>query len=139
MFIFSYRWLFAFMGLYIAGIRGAIAGYLLGWAVEYMYGKPKNPFGQQEQQRREGGHYEYRQSEPYRPYANLALQNAYLLLGIAPTATDEEVRQAYRKMALKYHPDKAASQGEEARKHAEKVFQQIGAAKDLIFKARGMS
>lgn len=66
------------------------------------------------------------------------LDDAYKVLEISPSATDDEVRAAYRKMALKHHPDKVASLGEDIRKAAEEKFQQINAARDRIYKARGM-
>ena len=66
------------------------------------------------------------------------LNDAYRTLEISENATDDEVRQAYKRMALKYHPDRIASQGEEARKAAERAFQQINQAKDIIYKARGL-
>jgi len=66
------------------------------------------------------------------------LESAYKVLGISPSATDEEVKAAYRKMALKHHPDKVATLGEDVRKAAEKKFQEINAAKDRIYKARGL-
>ncbi|MCI5451579.1 J domain-containing protein, partial [bacterium] len=44
----------------------------------------------------------------------------------------------YRRLALRYHPDRVASQGEQERAAAERIFQQIGSAKDVIFKARGL-
>ncbi|MBQ4146932.1 MAG: molecular chaperone DjlA, partial [Prevotella sp.] len=38
----------------------------------------------------------------------------------------------------KHHPDKVATLGEDVKKAAEKKFQEINAAKDLIYKVRGM-
>ena len=65
-------------------------------------------------------------------------QYAYKVLEIEPTATDEEVKAAYRKLALKHHPDKVATLGEDVKKAAEEKFQQINNAKERIYKARGI-
>lgn len=67
-----------------------------------------------------------------------SLEDAYRVLGVSPSATNDEVKAAYRKMALKHHPDKVAALGEDVRKAAEKKFQEINDAKDRIYKARGM-
>lgn len=66
------------------------------------------------------------------------LEEAYKVLGITPDATDEEVKKAYRKMALQYHPDKVATLGDDVKAAAEKKFKEIGKAKDLIYQARGL-
>ena len=66
------------------------------------------------------------------------LEDAYRVLGISPTATDDEVKAAYRKMALQHHPDKVATLGEDIKKAAEKKFKEINEAKDMIYKARGL-
>ena len=66
------------------------------------------------------------------------LDAAYKVLGISKDATDDEVKAAYRKMALKHHPDKVATLGEDVKKAAEKKFQEINDAKDKIYKARGL-
>lgn len=70
--------------------------------------------------------------------ATSSLDDAYKVLGIAPTATNDEVKAAYRKMALKHHPDKVAALGEDVRRAAEKKFQEINDAKERIYKARGL-
>lgn len=64
------------------------------------------------------------------------LDSAYKVLGITSSATDAEVKAAYRQMALKHHPDRVATLGEDVRKAAEKKFQEINDAKERIYKAR---
>lgn len=66
------------------------------------------------------------------------LEAAYKVLGIAPSATDDEVKTAYRQMALKHHPDRVATLGDDVKKAAEKKFQEINDAKEKIYKARGL-
>jgi DnaJ like chaperone protein len=66
------------------------------------------------------------------------LDAAYKVLGLTNDATDDEVKAAYRKMALKHHPDRVATLGEDVRKAAEKKFQEINEAKEQIYKARGL-
>lgn len=51
--------------------------------------------------------------------------NPYEVLGIKETASMEEIRAAYRRLANKYHPDKVMHLGEEFRILAEKRFKEI--------------
>lgn len=66
------------------------------------------------------------------------LESAYKVLGIDPSASDDEVKAAYRKMALKHHPDRVATLGDDVKKAAEKKFKEINDAKEKIYKARGL-
>ena len=66
------------------------------------------------------------------------LEDAYTVLGVSPDATDEELRKAYRRLALEHHPDRVAKLGDDVRRAAEKKFQEINAAKERIWKARGL-
>ncbi|MFA5418921.1 MAG: TerB family tellurite resistance protein [Bacteroidales bacterium] len=65
-------------------------------------------------------------------------ESAYKILEIEPSATNEEVKKAYRELAKKYHPDKVAHLGEEVKKAAEEKIMQLNAAYDSIKAKRGM-
>lgn len=66
------------------------------------------------------------------------LDAAYKVLEITSSATDEEVKKAYRTMAMKYHPDKVAGMGDEIVKNAEVRFRKVQEAYENIKKARGI-
>ncbi len=65
--------------------------------------------------------------------------SAYKILEVEPTASDEELKKAYRRMAVKYHPDKVSHLGTEMQKSANEKFQKVNAAYEEIKKQRGIS
>ena len=66
------------------------------------------------------------------------LENEYSILEIPSTATDDEVKKAYRRLAQKYHPDKVNHLGEEIRKDAETKFVKLNQAYERIKESRNM-
>lgn len=70
--------------------------------------------------------------------AGSSLDAAYKVLGMNASASDDELKRAYRRLALQNHPDRVASLGEDVRRAAEKKLQEINAAKETIWKARGI-
>jgi DnaJ like chaperone protein len=68
-----------------------------------------------------------------------SIESDYLVLEITSTATDDEVKKAYRRMAIKYHPDKVAHLGEDVQKGAKEKFQRLNQAYENVKKYRGIS
>ena len=66
-------------------------------------------------------------------------ESAYKILEITPQAIDEEVKKAYKKMAVKYHPDKVSHLGEDIQKAANEKFKEVNVAYEQIKKERGMN
>ena len=64
--------------------------------------------------------------------------SSYIILEIDPSSSNDEVKKAYRRMAMKYHPDKVNHLGEEYRKTAEEKFKKVNDAYDKIKKERNM-
>ncbi len=62
----------------------------------------------------------------------------YEILGITKDATNDEVKTAYKKMAMKHHPDKVAGMGEDITRKATEKFQAINEAYNRIKKERNM-
>ena len=63
-------------------------------------------------------------------------KDPYKVLGINSNASDDDVRKAYRKMAMKYHPDRVAGMGEEMQRNAADQMKEINQAYDEIKRRR---
>lgn len=64
---------------------------------------------------------------------------AYEVLALKPDCSDDDVKKAYRKMAMKYHPDKVNSLGDDVKKTATEKFRRIKDAYDEIKKQRNIA
>jgi len=65
--------------------------------------------------------------------------SSYKILELDPASSNEEVKKAYRKMAMKYHPDKVSHLGEDFRKSADEKFAMVNEAYEKIKKERNMN
>ncbi len=63
----------------------------------------------------------------------------YKILEITPSASDEDIKKAYRKMAMKYHPDKVSHLGEDFQKFANDKFKKVNGAYNNIKKERNIA
>ena len=62
----------------------------------------------------------------------MAAKNYYEILGVEKTATADELKLAYRKLAKKYHPDMYVSASEQEKKDAEAKFKDINHAYEVL-------
>jgi DnaJ like chaperone protein len=66
------------------------------------------------------------------------LESAYKILEVEATTTDDEVKKAYKKLAVRFHPDKVEHLGDEFKKSANEKFKHLNEAYQRIRNARGM-
>lgn len=62
----------------------------------------------------------------------MAKRDYYEVLGVNKNATDDELKKAYRKMAIKYHPDRQQGKSEAEKKEAEEKFKEAAEAYDVL-------
>ena len=67
------------------------------------------------------------------------VNSAYQILEIDENASNEDVKKAYKKMAIKYHPDKVAYLGDDVKNKAKEKFQKLQDAYEKIKKSRGLA
>ncbi|KOH45148.1 TerB family tellurite resistance protein [Sunxiuqinia dokdonensis] len=65
--------------------------------------------------------------------------SAYKILEVEKSASDEEIKKAYRKMAMKYHPDKVSYLGTDFQNAAKEKFQKVNEAYEKIKKERAFA
>lgn len=69
--------------------------------------------------------------------AKVALKRAgrkdlYAILGVGPKADDEEIRKAFKKSALKFHPDKQTGKSDEEKVESENKFKAVNEAYEIL-------
>ena len=75
----------------------------------------------------------------YVQHIHYAEPNVYRTLQVVRASTTSEIKRAYRKVALKYHPDKVAHLGKEIQRTAEEKFKAVSDAFSEIKKQRNIS
>ena len=86
--------------------------------------------------------YEYRSYDyqpPRQPQQPIyGMQQAYTTLGLTVNATDDEIKKAYRRMAMQYHPDRHVNASETDQKCAAEKFRAVQKAYEHIKQIRNI-
>lgn len=86
-----------------------------------------------------GLHITQADKESLRAMFKNTVEDWYKILEIDTHASDDEVKKAYRRMAMKFHPDKVSTMGEDVKRAAHEKFQKLNEAYEKIKKERGMA
>lgn len=81
----------------------------------------------------------HRESEAIFAMFDNGVDAAYQILEVDKSITDEELKKAYKKLALKHHPDKVSHLGPDIQKSSEERFKKISQAYEKIKRDRGIS
>jgi len=141
------RWLVALYGLSVYGFFGGIIGFFIGSLIENILDRlflgNRNRFAHGSGDAYDDGRhytywgYDFRDfNEP--PVQQSKSASSYKILGIDVTATNEQIKKAYRNLAVKYHPDKYATQSPQVQHDAEAKFIEIQNAYETIKAERGL-
>lgn len=71
-------------------------------------------------------------------FRGASIDSAYTILEVDPKASDEDVKKAYRRMAMKHHPDRVANLGDEVQRAAGEKFRKVQQAWERIERERGL-
>ena len=111
----------------IGWLEDAVTVGLLYWYLIYRPARMRSQFKQAYYGKGEGArgeaHQENQQKAQTEP--RFSRRDPYHVLGVDRGASQDEIRRAYRKLVVKYHPDKVNHLGDEFRVLAEKKFKQI--------------
>lgn len=80
-------------------------------------------------------------SNDFRSIKNMFIpetDSSYKILEIDPSSSNEEVKKAFRRMAMKYHPDKVSHLGDDFRKSADEKFKKVNEAYEKIKRERNI-
>ena len=137
----NFFWLLIGALLYVIFPRDLVPDYLVGWGwiddlivlyVLWRYYrrllKRRQPESQSGQSGNTAGDRQYRRTDA----DSQDRKDPYTILGVAPGASREEIKAAYRRLASKYHPDKVQHLGEDFQILAEARFKEIQQAYDEL-------
>lgn len=119
-------------------ILGVVASYWHWWAGPLVYGifyAIDEVISSPRIETPSGGQWTYREEFTRQERPNQDADKvfmAYCRLGLTPECSDEEVKRAYRKMAMHVHPDKFEGRDEQSRQQATQEFIKINEAYELI-------
>ncbi len=120
----------------IDAVPDALLG--LGWAddivlllLAYWFFKRLSPRGYRESEDFSSSGTRQKEARPS------GVKDPYEILGVSKSATQEEIRSAYRRQARRYHPDRVLHLGEEFQQLAKEKFQDIQRAYESLSNGAG--